>query len=218
MTPERFRRLRTVLARRQADLTVLMEQVHKPHNFSAVLRTCDAVGIFETHIVPAADYRTARSAASGTGRWVRVRQHRSLELALGRLRDQGFRLVAAHPADGVVDYREIDYTEPTALLLGTELDGLSGEAVAVADTLVGVPMEGMVRSLNVSVAAAIILYEAARQRREAGMYDASRLDAATFERTLFEWAYPRIARHCRKRGVSYPRLDDDGELLDAVPR
>lgn len=218
MTPERFQRLRRVLARRQPDLTVFMERVHKPHNFAAVLRTCDAVGTLEAHIVPAEDFHMARKAASGAGRWVRVRMHRDLDMGLARLRAAGLRIVAAHPGDGAVDYRVPDYTRPTALLLGTELDGVSERALAKTDTLVRIPMEGMVRSFNVSVAAAIILIEAARQRREAGMYESCRIPDDVFERTLFEWAHPRIARHCRARDAPYPRMDEAGELLDPVPR
>lgn len=147
-----------------------------------------------------------------------ARRHATTEAAVAALREAGLGLVAAHPSKGAVDYRAVDYTRPTAILLGTELHGLSDEAVAAADVRVRVPMAGMVRSLNVSVAAAVVLYEAQRQRREAGLYGARRLDAATFERTLFEWAYPRIAKRCRETGIDYPRLGPDGEILGEVPR
>jgi tRNA (guanosine-2'-O-)-methyltransferase len=103
-------------------------------------------------------------------------------------------------------------------MLGNELDGLTDAALDAADTVVRIPMLGAVASLNVSVAAALILYEAQRQRLEAGAYDESRLDRDVARRTLFEWAYPRIARLCRRRGVPYPELGPDGELLGEVPR
>jgi tRNA (guanosine-2'-O-)-methyltransferase len=112
----------------------------------------------------------------------------------------------------------VDYTLPTALLLGPENEGLSPDAVAAADRVVRIPMVGAVTSLNVSVAAAIILYEAQRQRLAAGLYDESRLDPDLARTTLFEWAYPRIASLCRRRRVEYPRLGSDGELLDEPPR
>jgi tRNA (guanosine-2'-O-)-methyltransferase len=79
-------------------------------------------------------------------------------------------------------------------------------------------MEGMGTSLNVAVAAALLLFEAQRQRRAGGFYDAPRLDPALYDRTLFEWMYPRIAARCRERGVAYPSLGDGGEILGAVPR
>lgn len=220
-TPDRFRRLRAVLERRQPDLTVLMEKVHKPHNFSAVVRSCDAVGVFEAHMVPAADDGAAirHGVSAGTRRWVRVRRHDDIDASVDYLQENGFRLVAAEPADDrAVDFRDVDYTRPTAVVIGTELDGLGERAIERADALVRIPMMGMVRSLNVSVAAALILYEARRQRDAAGMYDASRLDPETFRITLFEWAYPRIARRCRDEGVAYPELGPDGEILGEVPR
>jgi len=213
MTPERFRRLRRVLARRQPDLTVLMEGVHKPHNFSAVIRTCDAVGILRANLVPAAEFRPARGVSAGVARYVDVRCHDDLHAATASLRGESFRLLAAHPAEDAVDFREVDYTRPTALLLGTELHGLTAEAVAAADASVRVPMQGLVRSLNVSVAAAVILHEAARQRTAAGLYERCRLDDDTFRRTLFEWAYPRVAHHCREQGVGYPELNEDGDIV-----
>lgn len=217
-TARRFRRIRAVLARRQPDLTVLMERVHKPHNFSAVLRSCDATGVFEAHLVPTEAFHAKGGIASGSHRWVNVRRHDEAADALGWLRERGFRLVAAHPKGDTVDFREVDYTAPTALLLGTELYGLSDEVVEEADVRIRIPMAGMVRSLNVSVAAAIVLYEAQRQRREAGLYAERRLDDETFERTLFEWVYPRIAERCREAGVDYPPLGPEGEILGEVPR
>lgn len=217
-TARRFRRIRAVLERRQPDLTVLMDQVHKPHNFSAVLRTCDAVGVFEAHLVPTEAFHAQGGIASGSHRWLSVRRHDGTGAALRWLEERDFRLVAAHPTDDAVDFRDVDYTVPTALILGTELHGLSEEAIAAAAVRVKVPMAGMVRSLNVSVAAAVVLYEAQRQRRQAGLYDRRRLDGETFERRLFEWVYPRIAERCREQGVDYPRLGPDGEILDELPR
>lgn len=218
MTPERFHRLEAILARRQPDLTVLMDRVHKPHNFSAVLRTCDAVGVFQARVVPTEDFQAAHDTAGGSSRYVRVVQHETLGNALAALRADGFQVVAAHPAPDSVEFRAVDYTRPTALLLGTELDGLSVEAVAAADRCVNVPMYGAVESLNVSVAAAVILYEAQRQREEAGLYDDPRLPDDVARRTLFEWAYPRIADLCRRRGVGYPDLGEDGEIVGELPR
>lgn len=194
-----------------------MDRVHKPHNFSAVLRTCDAVGVFAAHVVPTEDFEPAHGTAGGSSRYVPVTHHPTLDGALATLRDAGMAVVAAHPSPDAVDYRAVDYTRPTAVLVGTELEGLSEEAVAAADRLVAIPMRGAVASLNVSVAAAVILYEAERQRAEAGLYDTLRLDDDVARRTLFEWAHPRVAAACRRKGVGYPELDNDGNIIADQP-
>jgi len=150
--------------------------------------------------------------SGGSKRWVDIRIHDSEKDALRSLRGDGWRLVAAHPSNDARDYRDIDYTNKVALVLGSELEGLSAEAVSAVDETVALPMEGMVASVNVSVAAAVILYEAQRQRRAAGMFGESRLSNNEFETTLFEWAYPKIAERCRSRGLAYPDLTDDGVM------
>lgn len=214
MTAERIERIREVLDRRQPDLTVLMEKVHKPRNFSAILRTCDAVGVLEAHAVPSEDGLSLHeSVAQGAARWVRVRRHDSVEEAAAHLRDHGSRIVAAHPSEASVDFRTLDYTGPTTFLVGTELYGLSDRAVELADRVVVIPQRGMVRSLNVSVAAAVLLYEAERQRGEAGLYEERRLEEDRYRRLLFEWAHPRVAEQCRRTGRPYPPLGDEGEIL-----
>ena len=219
MTPQRLARLRRVLDHRQPDLTVLLDNVHKPHNFSAVLRSCDAVGIFEANAVwPDPRLRPHRLVASGAAKWVKVRTHGDITIASEALHAEGFRLVAAHPGAGSRDYRKVDYTRPSALLLGAELEGLSDAALAVADERVHVPMLGMVRSLNVSVAAAVILFEARNQRIQAGLYESSRLDRVCYARTLFEWAHPEVADYCNRHGFDYPELDEEGEIVGGLPR
>ena len=125
-----------------------------------------------------------------------------------------FVTITGYPGPDARDYRKIDYTRKTALVLGSELKGLSTEAMAAADDFVAVPMEGMGESLNVSVAAAIILYEARRQREAARMYDASRLDEGEYRAVLFEWAHPGMAARCRERGLPYPAMNETGDLVE----
>lgn len=213
MTPERFRTFKAVLARRQPDLTVLAEDVHKPHNIAALLRTCDAVGVLEIHAVgPRSSYGRNRGISGGTAPRVGVRVHRQLDPAVIQLKTSGFQIVAAHFSQAAEDYRAVDYTRPTAILLGSELRGVSAEAVRLADRQACIPMQGLAASLNVSVAAALFLYEAARQREAIGLYGACRLDPAVFDRTLFEWCHPGIAARCRRLGLPYPPLTADGDL------
>lgn len=215
MTPERFRKIRAVLARRQPDLTVLAENVYKSHNIAALVRTCDAVGVYRLHAVSVGgEFRRHHLIAAGTHKWVRHRLHQDLPGAIGRLRGEGFRILAAHLSPSARDYRDIDYTVPVAIVLGSELAGVSESAAELADEHIRIPMRGMVDSLNVSVANALILYEAARQREAAGLYTSSRLPADEFNRCLFEWCYPDIARRCREHGVAYPELDEDGYFCD----
>jgi len=218
MTPERYRKLRGVLDRRQPDLTVLLDNVHKPHNFSAILRSCDAVGVLEAHAVwGEAGLRPNKLTSGGTAKWVGIRTHPDVRTAVSVLRQQGLCLVAAHPGNGARDYRDIDYSLPTALMLGAELRGLGKAALESAEMRVCVPMMGMVESLNVSVAAATILFEAQRQRSIANLYSESRLERALYTKTLFEWTQPEIARYCRRHDLAYPPLDDDGDIIGPLP-
>jgi tRNA (guanosine-2'-O-)-methyltransferase len=215
MRPERFHRLRTVLSRRQPDLTVLMDRVHKSHNFSAILRNCDAVGVLEAHVVipDGGNLDLHHGTSAGTKKWIRVSYHRAVSEAITGLKAKGFSVLAAHPSPQALDYRDVDYTRPTAITMGAELHGVSPEGLMLADELVSIPMRGMVHSLNVSVASSLLLFAAARQRSDAGMYDESRLAPAAFEERLFEWADPSLARQHRADGRAYPKLGSDGEIL-----
>ncbi len=211
MTPARFAKLKRVLDRRQPDLTVLAENVHKSHNIAAVLRTCDAVGVTELHAVsPGGEFARHRMISGGSRKWLRTHAHADIAAAVRHIKDSSFQIVAAHFSDDAIDYRQVDFTRPTALLLGAELAGVSPEAAALADCCIVIPMRGLVASLNVSVAAAVILYEAARQREAAGLYERCRLDPVTYRELLFEWSYPAAARHCRAKGLPYPELDAEG--------
>ena len=219
MTERRRGLIDSVLAKRQPDLTILAERLHKPRNFSAIVRTCDAVGISEVHAVPGeAGLEVHWRTSQGAEKWVGVRPHESLAAACGYLRDRGFQLVAAHLSEAAEDYRQVDYTVPTALLVGTELFGVSTEALGLSDRQVMVPMKGMTRSLNVSVACAIVLYEAMRQRDAAGLYGGSKLDPAVQARLRFEWMHPALARYCRSLGIDYPALNEEGDVIGSVPR
>ena len=216
MTPERFRRCKSVLEWRQPDLTVLMDNVHKPHNLSAIVRSCDAVGVYEIHAVSRIKtVRTKKDITAGTGKWVDINLHPDLTTAARFLKQQRMQIFAAHPAHDAVDFREVDYTKPTAILLGQELDGVTDEGLALADQHIVIPMLGMVDSLNVSVAAALILFEAQRQRIASGLYDQSHLDDEIFRKTLFEWSHPRLAAFYRGKGLPYPEQDENGNIIES---
>ncbi len=206
-----------VLAYRQQDLAVLAERVHKPHNLSAVLRSCDAVGIGVVHAVePTGGVPTYNETSASAEKWVSLKVHPSLEAAVQTVRAKKMQLLAAHLSDEAMDYREVDYTKPSCILLGNEKMGVSLEAAALADHHILIPMLGMVPSLNVSVAAAVILLEAQRQRLAAGMYGRPRLSAQAMEEQAFAWLYPRQAERLKQQGRAFPRLDDEGNVISVM--
>ncbi|MEO1006146.1 MAG: tRNA (guanosine(18)-2'-O)-methyltransferase TrmH [Cyanobacteria bacterium J06638_38] len=214
MIPRRYARLKQVLNRRQPDLTVLMEDVHKPHNLSAIIRTCDAVGVFAVHAINRhSDTPTYSQVAQGSEKWVKLHYHPDIKTAIKSLQQNDYKVYAAHLSDTAIDYRQVDYTQPTAILLGTEKWGVTDEAADLVDGHIIIPMQGMVQSLNVSVANAVVLFEAQRQRLQAGLYDKVRLDPETYQQTIFEWGYPDIAAMYRRQGKAYPKLGEQGEIL-----
>ena len=216
MIPRRYERLKQVLDRRQPDLTVLAEDVHKPHNLSAnIIRTCDAVGVFAVHAVNRhTDTPTFSQVAKGSEKWIDLHPHPDIKTAIKHLQANDYKVYAAHLSDVAIDYRQVDYTQPTAILLGTEKWGVTTQAADLVNGHIVIPMQGMVQSLNVSVANAVILFEAQRQRLEAGFYDRVRLDPATYYKTVFEWGYPEIADMYRREGKPYPQLGEEGEILN----
>ena len=214
MIPRRYERLKQVLDRRQPDLTVIAENVHKPHNLSAIIRTCDAVGVLAVHTInPHNDTPTYSQVARGSEKWVELHSYSDVKTAIAHLQHYNHKVYAAHLSKTAIDYRQVDYTQPTAILLGTEKWGVSDEAAELVDGHIIIPMQGMVQSLNVSVANAVVLFEAQRQRLEAGLYDRIRLDPDTYKRKVFEWGYPDLADMYRRQGKPYPELGEQGEIL-----
>ena len=221
LLPRRFERLKAVLDRRMADLTVLLEHVDKPHNLSAILRSCDAVGVLEAHVVSLKGRQpTFNSTALGSQKWVPLHSHSSSEAAIRQLKERGFRLYGTHLSVDAVDYRSCDFTGPTAFVLGAEKWGLSEQSSALVDQAIVIPMQGMVQSLNVSVATATLLFEALRQRQADGLVPdrGEGLPPERYSQQLFEWAYPEVANWCRREGRPYPALNDSGEISETLPR
>ena len=206
-----------MLNRRQPDLTVIMDGVHKAHNLAAIARTCDAVGIGRIHAVSDhSGIHLGHKKAGGTEKWVDVSVHRDIEDVCQQLRDNNFQILAACIGMEAKEYDKVDYALPTAIVVGNELDGLSARAIDAADCSIRIPVYGMVESLNVSVATALILYEAMRQRRAAGLYEYRRINDEEFATLAFEWTHPAIASYCRRNGLHYPALDRKGDLLKPI--
>jgi len=215
MTPERFKKISNVLDCRHHDMTVVTDEVHKPRNLAAIMRSCDAVGIDTVHcIMPKTGYQIYGGTAASAEKWVNVEHHSDITTSLENLKNKGFQVVAAHLCEEAVEYREVDYTLPTALVLGAEKKGVSAEAQAYVDKNIVIPMNGMVESFNVSVACAIILMEARHQRECAGMYETRRLPEELYKKRFFCWAHPVLAEYCDKNSIEYPAVDDEGEVID----
>jgi len=216
LTPERFKKLIQTLEPRQPDLTLLTDQMHKPRNIAALVRTADAFGLMRMHMVWGDAYqRPYRGTAMGSQQWVDICNHDNMPDAILDLKASGHQVLAAHLSDQAVEYRQVDYTVPTVLLLGNEKSGVSAWAAEQADQHIVIPMMGMVESFNVSVAAAIILSEAQRQRVEKGMYASSRLCEREYWTTFFKWAHPKVATFCLEQNVEFPPVSrESGEIID----
>lgn len=211
ISPERFHKIRRLLEQRQVDLTLVMDNVNKPHNLAAIIRSCDSVGIHRMHAVSQrSSIRTRQRTAAGASKWVKVELEESIVPIGKKLKETGMQILVATCRPDAVDFRSIDYTLPTAIVVGEELKGPSEEALQTADRCIYIPMAGMVESLNVSVAAAVVLFEAQRQRTLAGMYGSRQFPDGEFERLLFEYAYPRLSEIYRSKGSPYPVLDGQG--------
>ena len=211
-TARRAARVFEVLARRQPDLTVLAEDVYKPHNLSAMIRSCDAVGIGTVHAVrPTGGVPTYGATSASAEKWVDLVVHTAVDRAIDGLKADGMQILAAHFSADAVDYRDVDYVRPTAILFGNERSGVSARAAARADAHVVIPMLGMVQSLNVSVATAVILFEAQRQRREAGRYERPALSARVRNDTAFRWLYPARAEQLDAASAPLPWIDANGD-------
>ena len=215
MTPERFQKIKDILNKRQPDLTVVLDNVHKPHNLAAIIRSCDAIGISDIHGISSNEQKVGVNlkSASGSNHWVNLHIHHSIPNVISELKQSGFSIYAANDSAKAIDYRKVDYTKPSVIVLGAELDGISPETLDAVDEEIKIPMQGMVESLNVSVANAVILFEAQRQRLKVGLYEKCRLDKNTFEKLLFEFSFPEAAKVYQSKGKPYPELDTEGQII-----
>ena len=213
--PRRFQRIKNVLNSRMGDLTVLIEGVNKPHNLSAIIRTCDAAGVFQANFIcDNSKVKTFNSTAQGSQKWVKLRNHESYSKATNTLRQEGFKLYGTSLNENSIDYRDLDFTKNTCFVLGAEKWGLSKELNAQVDESIYIPMNGMVQSLNVSVAGAILLFEAIRQRKNKDLIPSSGegVNQEEYKKTLFEWTYPELIDFYKKSNKDYPFLNKDGEI------
>ena len=182
-------RMERVLRNRQPGLIIVLENVHDPHNIGAILRSCDAVGVCKVMMAYTIESipEIGKTSASGAMKWLEFEQFRSIRSCYEALRSDSIRILATKIEPRTNELYSQDLTIPTAFVFGNEHRGVSGEAAEGADGLIYIPMKGMVESVNVSVAAAICLFESMRQREEKGMYRSSQLTEEAVRSKLESW-------------------------------
>jgi tRNA (guanosine-2'-O-)-methyltransferase len=190
MTPEREQKFKDVIQRRQPDLTVIMENIHDPHNISAILRSCDAVGVLEVHVINTAEStvkKLGKKSSASAKKWISVHYYKSVESCVEVLKNKGFSIWSTHLSSDAKNLYELELAKPVALAFGNEHGGVSEALLSHSDGNFIIPMIGMIPSLNVSVACAVSLYEAYRQRAEAGSYDQPQLSEPDSAQLFKDW-------------------------------
>ncbi len=190
LTERRREKIELVLKHKQPDLTVVLENIHDPHNVSAILRSCDAVGVQEVQLLYTIEAfpDIGKKSSASAKKWVERRKHRTIHECYKYLREHGFTIFATRIADNAELLYELDLTQKIALVFGNENRGVSDEAANNADGIFQIPMLGMIQSLNVSAACAVTLFEALRQRRSYGHYDSPKLSEGELQNKIKEWS------------------------------
>lgn len=189
-TEVREKKIRDVLSRRQPTLTIVLENIHDPHNVSAVFRTCDSVGVEEVQLLYYGNQsfpELGEKSSASARKWVDRRQFSSVSECYTSLRERGFTIVATSLSEESRNIYGTDFTGKTAIVFGNEHTGVSKEAAEFADGNITIPQSGMIQSLNISVACAVVLYEALRQRQAAGMYDSLQYSAEEYNDKIRQW-------------------------------
>ena len=192
MTPERRERILSVLNRRQAGLTVVLENIEDPHNIAAIMRTCDAVGIQEIFTVNSKPLRVKKwgaKSSSSANKWLTHHKYTDVHECISVLKQRYDKLMTTHLAQNSVSLYDIDFKESVALVFGNEQTGISEAFLEAADGNFIIPQMGIIRSLNVSVACAVSIYEAMRQKTLAGHYEKRSLPDEQYNTLLEQWGY-----------------------------
>lgn len=191
MTPERSANIDRVLSHRQPDLAVVMEDIEDPHNVFAVMRTCDAVGIQDVYVINTGfrkHKKFGNASSSSAAKWLNIHRFEDRDECIKVLRGRYDKLYASYLGEGSRSFYDVDFTESMALVFGNERDGIGAEMLAECDGSFVIPQMGMIRSLNISVACAVTLYEAMRQRKDKGYYDGNpRLSQSALETLGTKW-------------------------------
>ncbi len=188
-TEERIEKVERVLSFRQPDLHIVLEEVTNTHNASAVARTCDAAGILYLDIITSEKkpFPVNKAISTRAEKWLNFTYYSSTKKCLNLLKKKGFKIAVTQLGDKSLPYTNLDYTQPMALVFGNESEGISDEALKLADYVIKIPMFGMAQSLNLSVSVGILLYEAIRQRLQKNEIKQSHLSKKEFESFRKKW-------------------------------
>ena len=186
---KRTNKIISVISSRQKSLHVVLENIHDPHNVSAIFRTCDSVGVGRVSLVYNIEPfpKIGKKSSASAYKWVEREKYKNIKDCALLLKKDGFKVLVSSITDSSKSIYDFDLTKKTAIVFGNEHRGVSKEVEEIADEKFIIPMFGMVQSLNVSVAAAICLYEASRQRSLKGMYDKSEFSKDELEMKINEW-------------------------------
>lgn len=188
-TDKRLQKITETATARQFSLRVVMENIHDPHNVSAIFRTCDAVGVPKISLLYTFESfpRISKTSSSSANKWIEVEKFNDTKNCYDQLHKQGFKIYASMLNKNAVNIYDIDLTKKIALVFGNEKRGVSPEAEKLSDETFYIPMRGMIQSLNVSVAVAVALYEAQRQRVIKGLYKKSELPKEELDQLIDKW-------------------------------
>jgi tRNA (guanosine-2'-O-)-methyltransferase len=194
LTPQRRQRFEDVLAQRTRWLTVVLEDLYDPHNMGAIARSCDAFGIQDLHVIEVLHrYQPEPEIALGSQQWITVHRYADApdprQACLNALRERGYRIAVASLQEGSIPPQEVELSQPTAVVFGTERDGATPEMLAAADLTIGLQMFGFVQSLNVSVAAALCLHPLTLRLRQS----AAKWSLSTHEREELTLEWTRLS-------------------------
>jgi tRNA (guanosine-2'-O-)-methyltransferase len=195
MTSERTNKLTKVLLQRQANLTVVMENIHDPHNISAVMRTCDGVGIQDIYVLNTKIPRYKKwgsKSSSSAAKWLTVHQYTDAKTCFADLRKNYDRIYATHFSSNEISLYDIDFTNSIALVFRNERDGVSEEIKDIVDANFIIPQVGVIQSLNISVACAVSIYEAFRQKKDTHHYDRASLTEQRINELMIQWGGEEI--------------------------
>ena len=188
-TEKRTEKIKQVISKRQPSLKLVLENIHDPHNVSAIFRTCDAAGIPKVSLVYNIEPfpKIGKKSSASAFKWVEKEKFKSIEECYNKLRANGFIIYASSTSIVSKNIFDLDFTGKTAIVFGNEHRGLSRESIELANETFFIPMFGMVQSLNVSVSAAITIYEAVQQRLKKSMYNTSELSQSEMKKLIEEW-------------------------------
>ena len=189
-TPKRLEKLKKVIGQRQPNLTVILENINDKHNLAACLRSCDAVGVNEVYILyhdEQPERKLGKNAAASATKWLDIYRFYDVEELFTRLRSKDYKIFTTGLGEESQSLYNLNLTDNVALCFGNEHEGVSEEAIKLADGNFNIPQMGMIQSLNISVACAVSLYEALRQRTNAGMYSKKQFNDSDYKVKLDEW-------------------------------